>query len=668
MIQLVKGTRSSASGPDGLDIGIIKHYIKILAPKMSEHAISFLTSPQMEMKIGRTVLLPKTRPPSSNPSQFRPITVFPHMTRFVLKVFELLFRDWLDVQTPPVISMEQAGFCKGRSTLEQVFLLHLATDWNRATSKPLFAAFLDIHKAFDSVDHGALLKVLDDLGIPIRFQRAIASILQGNATIIFGDPIPFEKGTPQGAAPSPLFFILFLEDMVRCLKKHSESTQGARLPWQSVRLLSKLLILLFADDLVIFDSTIEGLQHSLNILVNWGVTNLLSFSAHKSFAMHLAGPVGGRVPLLKLGSDTIEWKDEGIYLGVPIYANCKRRSTQHHYTFKEQQISNTIYAIQRMMMQSYSPLDMDLGLLRMAIMRSLYPQLLYPTAVIDVDYKGFDIKVNRLIRQALQLPIGTHTAYMRTELGIWPIKFAAAATAMRFLWRLHHKYWVSEGFSAMRQSSVDPLYLVTQRTKVLKRYLDYLLFYDLSWELLASTSDSKKWDDLVRDKVTKKIGKWVHDEASTKSIANISRPQQVREMRLSGTTPLPPHYTMDAGLSKVAFHFRSDRLRFLNSKKPRDTKCLWCRQYGQENGRHFLECHSLPEALEGALIRLKGKCTAAGIPDGKLKDFLSLDWSPEPVLTPLLRSVLIFHRSVLRVYRCRFYEGESNSPVGFPIL
>ena len=125
---------------------------------------------------------------------------------------------------------------------------------------------------------------------------------------------------------------------------------------------------------------------------------------------------------------------------------------------------------------------------------------------------------------------------------------------------------------------------------------------------------------------------------------------------------------MDAGLSKVAFHFRSDRLRFLNSKKPRDTKCLWCRQYGQENGRPFLECHSLPEALEGALMRLKGKCTAAGIPDGKVKDFLSLDWSPEPVITPLLRSVLIFHRSVLRVYRCRFYEGEYNSPVGFPIL
>jgi len=478
--------------------------------------------------------------------------------------------------------------------------------------------------------------------------------------------MPFEKGTPQGAPPSPLFFILFLEDMVRCLKKHSESTQGARLPWQSRRLLSKLLILLFADDLVLFDSTIEGLQNSLNVLVDWGVTNLLSFSAPKSFAMHLAGQAGGALSVLKLGSDTIEWKNEAIYLGVPIYANCKRRSTQHHYPFKEEKISNTVYAIQRMLMQTYSPLDMDISLLRMAIVKSLYPQVLYPTAVIDVDYKGFDIKVNRLIRQALQLPCGTHTAYIRTEIGVWPIQFAAAATALRFLYRIRHKYWVSEGFKTMRQSTVDPFYLVAQRTKVLRRYSDYLLYYGLSWEDLASTSDSKKWDTKVRDRVTKQIEKWVREEASAKSIPHIVRSGQVKDLRLSGTTPLPLHYTMEAGLSRVAFHFRSDRIRFLGTTKPRHARCLWCKNYGQENGRHFLECYLLPDALAGALKRLKKKCLAAGVPEGKLKDFLSLDWCPETPPTLLLKSVLVFQRSVLRVYRYTCYDGESNSAVGFP--
>ena len=240
--------------------------------------------------------------------------------------------------------------------------------------------------------------------------------------------------------------------------------------------------------------------------------------------------------------------DEAIYLGVPIYANSKRRSASHAYPFKDLQISNTIFAIKRMMQQSYSPLEMDISLFRMAIVKCLYPQILYPRAVIDVDYKRFDIKVNILIRQAWRLPIGTHTAYMRTEIGIWPIRFTAHATALRFLWRLRHKYWVSKGFIAMRQSTQDPFYSVVQRTKVLQRYQSILIDeYGLSWDLLASTSDSKKWDTLVRDKITEKIKAWVQAEGSRISMPHISRSQQVKQLRLSGTFPLPPHYDTDAG-------------------------------------------------------------------------------------------------------------------------
>ena len=42
-------------------------------------------------------------------------------------------------------------------------------------------------------------------------------------------------------------------------------------------------------------------------------------------------------------------------------------------------------------------------------------------------------------------------------------------------------------------------------------------------------------------------------------------------------------------------------------------------------------------------MRLKGNCAAAGTTDEKLKDVLSLAWSPEPVLTSLLKSVLFFN-------------------------
>ena len=117
---------------------------------------------------------------------------------------------------------------------------------------------------------------------------------------------------------------------------------------------------------------------------------------------------------------------------------------------------------------------------------------------------------------------------------------------------------------------------------------------------------------------------------------------------------------------ELPFTFAQTASAFLVTQKPRHARCLWCKNYGQENGRHFLECYLLPEALAGALKRLKKKCLAAGVPEGKLKDFLSLDWCPETPPTLLLKSVLVFQRSVLRIYRYRFYDGETNSPVGFP--
>ena len=194
------------------------------------------------------------------------------------------------------------------------------------------------------------------------------------------------------------------------------------------------------------------------------------------------------------------------------------------------------------------------------------------------------------------------------------------------------------------------------------------MYHGLSWETLASTTDPEKWNVVVNGRVLEKVKKWVREKAAAKDIPHILRAQQMQDLRLWGTAPLPPHYTMETGLSKVAFHFRSNRVRFLDSKKPKDIKCCWCRKYGQENGRHFLKCQLLPPALEGALKRLKKKCTTADIPEAKLMDFLILDWSPDPAPALLIKSVLVFQRSVLRNYRYAFFSEEPNGPMGFPVI
>ncbi len=79
-----------------------------------------------------------------------------------------------------------------------------------------------------------------------------------------------------------------------------------------------------------------------------------------------------------------------------------------------------------------------------------------------------------------------------------------------------------------------------------------------------------------------------------------------------------------------------------------------------------MECYSLPETLDDARQALTDRCADAQIPADKVKDFLSLDWSPDPVPFTLLRRVLVFQRCVLRVYRYSFQDEVSDGPLGFP--
>ena len=55
-----------------------------------------------------------------------------------------------------ILGKEQAGFRKGYSTIDHVFVLHLVIDLYQSVRKRVFCAFIYYQKAFDSVDRSLL--------------------------------------------------------------------------------------------------------------------------------------------------------------------------------------------------------------------------------------------------------------------------------------------------------------------------------------------------------------------------------------------------------------------------------------------------------------------------------------------------------------------------------
>lgn len=78
-----------------------------------------------------------------------------------------------------VLRKEQAGFRKGRSTTEQIFILRNILEQACEWRAPLYAHFIDFEKAFDSVHRSSLWNIMKAYGIPEKVINIVRTMYEG---------------------------------------------------------------------------------------------------------------------------------------------------------------------------------------------------------------------------------------------------------------------------------------------------------------------------------------------------------------------------------------------------------------------------------------------------------------------------------------------------------
>lgn len=119
--------------------------------------------------------------------------------------------DQVDAGTVP-LSDDQGGFRANRSRHDLVFLLRCLQDHyhprgaRRRSQRrnTLYAAFLNLRKAYDSVPHALLVEQLQRLGVNPTLVRVVTDLLTDRTTTVLGLPVPVARGVPQGGPLSPL--------------------------------------------------------------------------------------------------------------------------------------------------------------------------------------------------------------------------------------------------------------------------------------------------------------------------------------------------------------------------------------------------------------------------------------------------------------------------------
>ena len=114
----------------------------------------------------------------------------------------------------------QAGLRKGRGTRDQIANIRWIMEKARALQKNIYFCFIDYAKAFDSVDHNKLSKILKKTEIPDHLTCLLRNPYAGQeATVRTGhgttDWLQIGKGVCQGCILSPCLFNLYAEYIMR---------------------------------------------------------------------------------------------------------------------------------------------------------------------------------------------------------------------------------------------------------------------------------------------------------------------------------------------------------------------------------------------------------------------------------------------------------------------
>ena len=335
LLNIVHNAKDKKSkGYDGIDMCMLKKIIPhILTPlrHICNTSLSQGIFPD-EMKIARIIPLFKSGD-KQNVSNYRPISLLPQFSKILEKIFNNRLMNFLNSNN--LLYLRQYGFRKNMST--SMAIMELVENITNAMDNGKFTigVFIDLKKAFDTVDHNILVTKLDHYGIRGVAKKWLSSYLENRKQYVCFNGtdsgfLPVSCGVPQGSILGPSLFLLYINDLCNV----------------STRLTS----ILFADDTSCF---IEGtdlsdmciqLSTEMNKLSTWFKTNRLSLNVSKTNCMIFGRSNQPDHHRVYIDNIVIERVDCNKFLGVIIDS---KLSWSDHVSYIRHKMSKNLSVMHR---------------------------------------------------------------------------------------------------------------------------------------------------------------------------------------------------------------------------------------------------------------------------------------------------------------------------------
>ena len=264
---------NKASGPNSIPNNILLLVKDIIANPLADiFNLSVSTGIYIDkLKISKIIPIFKEKGDKCFTKNYRPISLLSNINKIFEKIIHKRLYEFMEKQG--FIYENQFGFRKHHSTTHA--LIDLTKDIRQAVDNNFYSCgvFIDLQKAFDTVDHDILLKKLDHYGIRGIANDWFRSYLKNRKQYVHISGFNSELenvnfGVPQGSVLGPLLFLIYINDLHHAIK-YSKTRH-------------------FADDtnLLINNNSLKQLKKRLNFdlrqLSNWLKAYKISLNCSKT--------------------------------------------------------------------------------------------------------------------------------------------------------------------------------------------------------------------------------------------------------------------------------------------------------------------------------------------------------------------------------------------------
>ena len=284
---------------------------------------------------GIITMLYKGKGDKQDTDNYRGITLLNVVSKIFTRILAERIQNWAE-ETDKLIP-HQAGFRKGFSTVDNLYVMNIIVDRQFQREGRLYVCFIDFKKAFDCIERKLLWKKLYNLSVSAKIVKVLKSLYK-NVTVRMkvnewevSESINIKKGVRQGCQLSPLLFTLFLNDLNEWF---SETEMHA--PWLND---TEIKFLLYADDMVLMSQSGVGLQRGLDKLREYCIKWKLEVNTKKTKVMVFRKSTKSKIGMnWWYNREKLEIVKEFIYLGVLVQENLKWKNHQEHVVRKANRV------------------------------------------------------------------------------------------------------------------------------------------------------------------------------------------------------------------------------------------------------------------------------------------------------------------------------------------